>query len=521
MDETRVAVQADKTLGRMSLGSQLPASMRLEDRPEFSYAAGFLGGGSMALWQRRPGLAKPLTPRSRKKLIREARIKAAAEEMRRVEEAEAARRLQEERRRWEKEMERIRLMELAEEEARKLAKKRNDELKAQTLMRRVMKGWTYRYLFRWARTVPKLRRWVLREELMDYLDEVEELRSARQLRDDAAFEESTISQVLHKAALRVALKRGLPDPSSPPKVLQSGDDAAPMPTPRHAPAAPLRPIAPDAESKSTSPRHKGGRDGVGKREKGPGYAGSSIRSVGGGGWGASYVGAGNQTGEDSLQLDGDAPETDMLAQGQVAGSLGAEASGTGARAPPNTADPAFAAEERGIKAGSGGDAEVAERKGGGGRGSDRAHRGGKEAAGRRGKGGGGGRGRAGGGHERNADRNHEHHAPLQAEEEAPKSGEPILSPYVERWARANAEGRGGLLGGDERRIKGEAAYKQVENADGRDSGVAEGWRMPAVAAGDEGKGPLVNVEGDDLEEVRDGCKIVMRRGKGGGGRACM
>ena len=66
----------------------------------------------MALWQRRPGLPKPMTPRSRKKLIREARIKAAAEEMRRVEEAEAARRMDEERRRWEREMERIRLMQV-------------------------------------------------------------------------------------------------------------------------------------------------------------------------------------------------------------------------------------------------------------------------------------------------------------------------------------------------------------------------------------------------------------------------
>jgi len=37
-----------------------------------------VGGGSMALWQKRPGMPKPLTPRSRKRLIREARIKAAA-----------------------------------------------------------------------------------------------------------------------------------------------------------------------------------------------------------------------------------------------------------------------------------------------------------------------------------------------------------------------------------------------------------------------------------------------------------
>ena len=63
----------------------------------------------MALWQQRPGMQKPLTPRTRKKLIKEARIKAAADELRRIEEAEAARRLAEERRRWEKEMERIRL----------------------------------------------------------------------------------------------------------------------------------------------------------------------------------------------------------------------------------------------------------------------------------------------------------------------------------------------------------------------------------------------------------------------------
>ena len=86
----------------------LNKSLRLEDRPEFAYSMG-VGGGSMALWQQRPGMQKPLTPRTRKKLIKEARIKAAADELRRIEEAEAARRLAEERRRWEKEMERIRL----------------------------------------------------------------------------------------------------------------------------------------------------------------------------------------------------------------------------------------------------------------------------------------------------------------------------------------------------------------------------------------------------------------------------
>jgi hypothetical protein len=41
----------------------LNQSLRLEDREEFSYGMGI--GGSMALWQQRPGLPKPLTPRSR------------------------------------------------------------------------------------------------------------------------------------------------------------------------------------------------------------------------------------------------------------------------------------------------------------------------------------------------------------------------------------------------------------------------------------------------------------------------
>jgi hypothetical protein len=41
----------------------LNQSLRLEDREEFSYGLGI--GGSMALWQKRPGLPKPLTPRSR------------------------------------------------------------------------------------------------------------------------------------------------------------------------------------------------------------------------------------------------------------------------------------------------------------------------------------------------------------------------------------------------------------------------------------------------------------------------
>jgi hypothetical protein len=48
---------------RASPTNQGIPSLRLEDREEFSYGMGI--GGSMALWQKRPGLPKPLTPRSR------------------------------------------------------------------------------------------------------------------------------------------------------------------------------------------------------------------------------------------------------------------------------------------------------------------------------------------------------------------------------------------------------------------------------------------------------------------------
>ena len=60
--------------------------LRLEGRPEFSYPLSATGGGSLAAFQRRPGMQKPMTPRTRKKRMREARIKAAEEEMRQAEE---------------------------------------------------------------------------------------------------------------------------------------------------------------------------------------------------------------------------------------------------------------------------------------------------------------------------------------------------------------------------------------------------------------------------------------------------
>ena len=200
----------------------LNQSLRLEDREEFSYGMGV--GGSMALWQRRPGMPKPLTPRSRKKLIREARIQAAADELRRIEEAEAARRLVEERRRWAQEMERIRLQEMAEQEAARLAKEQNDLLKARTMMYRVMKGWSYRFLFQWVAAVPKLRRWLLREQLMDYLDEVEEVRSAKQRQDEDARKQDLLHSILHKVELKVALKRAAAQLR-----LDGGDDALASP----------------------------------------------------------------------------------------------------------------------------------------------------------------------------------------------------------------------------------------------------------------------------------------------------
>ena len=85
-------------------------------------------------------------------------------------------------------MERLRLEQLAAEEARKLALERSNAMKARTMLRRVMKGVLYCHLFRWAHAVPAMRRWCLREELMDYLDEVEELRSAKQQQEEAACE---------------------------------------------------------------------------------------------------------------------------------------------------------------------------------------------------------------------------------------------------------------------------------------------------------------------------------------------
>ena len=60
--------------------------LRLEGRPEFSYPLSATGGGSLAAFQRRPGMQKPMTPRTRKKRMREARIRAAEEEMRQAEE---------------------------------------------------------------------------------------------------------------------------------------------------------------------------------------------------------------------------------------------------------------------------------------------------------------------------------------------------------------------------------------------------------------------------------------------------
>jgi hypothetical protein len=88
-------------------------------------------------------------------------------------------------------------------------------------------------------------------------------------------------------------------------------------------------------------------------------------------------------------------------------------------------------------------------------------------------------------------------------------GEPILSPIVERWARSNAEGKGGLLGIDERRVKGEAANAKTPRGGEEEGGWPGGWgggEGRAAQVADRGgmragKGPLVNVEGDGLDEV--------------------